>query len=596
MKQILGVSVYGTLLFCSVYCFDHDWVDYVAGMNCSSYLSNDRINSTNTNCKASSPISQCPPWYCPSQDHLCKAGDPLKSVVFYQQRTSQPHLLPFYCMTTSQNGTQRKDVIGGCLLSTNVIQNRLFFPLPCNISELNDFMCADLNREGQLCGKCKEGYGPAAYSYLLKCINCTEYSYRNWLKYSAVAFGPLTVFCIIVIVFHVSATSPYLHGFVLFCHLLYTPTILRLLVNSHGYEYYHSVSMFTKVYSSVIGIWNLDFFRLVYQPFCLHPTLTVVQTLALDYLIAVYPLMLIGITYVLVLLHNRNCKILIVMWTPIRKILKPFLRNLNITTTLIESFATLYLLSVMKFQSVSLDLLVPTLIYYMDGSYDGRLYLYLAGDVAYLGQEHLPYAILASFIFIFLVIFPMVLLFVYPCQRFQRCLNKTHCNLQVLRTFMDVFQGHYRNRTESSRDYRCFSGIFLLIRTVLMVQFSLWNSYISFIFICLIITVLVFILTLLHPQRSHVHYILDSVFLMLFSLLMFVAIADSMGAHNTIPSDTLGILGILSVILPLFHITVVLLYWIFRTKRIPQRLFQAMWTKVGGRSNGSGQLDSLLAT
>ena len=37
--------------------------------------------------------------------------------------------------------------------------------LPSNVSLLNEFMCGPLNREGELCGKCKDGYGIALYSY-----------------------------------------------------------------------------------------------------------------------------------------------------------------------------------------------------------------------------------------------------------------------------------------------------------------------------------------------------------------------------------------------------------------------------------------------
>ena len=37
--------------------------------------------------------------------------------------------------------------------------------LPSNVSSLNEFMCGPLNREGELCGKCKDGYGIALYSY-----------------------------------------------------------------------------------------------------------------------------------------------------------------------------------------------------------------------------------------------------------------------------------------------------------------------------------------------------------------------------------------------------------------------------------------------
>ena len=47
---------------------------------------------------------------------------------------------------------------------------------------------------------------------------------------------------------------------------------------------------------SVCSCWNLDFFRTVYTPFCLHPELTIIQAFAMD-LIAVYPLALLGLVY-----------------------------------------------------------------------------------------------------------------------------------------------------------------------------------------------------------------------------------------------------------------------------------------------------------
>ena len=34
-----------------------------------------------------------------------------------------------------------------------------YIQLPSNVSSLNEFMCGLLNREGPLCGKCKDGYG-----------------------------------------------------------------------------------------------------------------------------------------------------------------------------------------------------------------------------------------------------------------------------------------------------------------------------------------------------------------------------------------------------------------------------------------------------
>ena len=132
-----------------------------------------------------------------------------------------------------------------------------------------------------------------------------------------------------------------------------------MFVTSHSYEYYQNAKWFINVYMCLVGIWNLDFFRLVYKPFCLHPNITVMQTLVLDYLIAFYPLFLLLVTYSLASLYKRNCKVVVILWKPLRQVLRPLSHDLDIRTTLIESFSTLYLLSVVKIQSVSLDLLLP---------------------------------------------------------------------------------------------------------------------------------------------------------------------------------------------------------------------------------------------
>ena len=45
--------------------------------------------------------------------------------------------------------------------------------------------------------------------------------------------------------------------------------------------------------SAVYGMWNLDFLRMVYKPFCLHPNMSIIQVMCLDFAVAVYPLLLI---------------------------------------------------------------------------------------------------------------------------------------------------------------------------------------------------------------------------------------------------------------------------------------------------------------
>ena len=578
MRKVICAVIYYCLIHSGL-CLDQKLVYSVAGNNCTSFIYRQRRGDFESNVGVNQSL-QCPPWQLPSSsNNVCDIGEKYYDVLHFQRGTNQPQLLPFYCMTTFQNATEHRDVLGGCLVSTNLNNIADYFPLPCNITELNQFMCAGLNREGQLCGRCQDGYAPPVYSYSLHCVKCTHYGPQNWFKYLAIAFGPLTVFCVIIIVFHISATSPYLHGYILFCQLLSLPTICRLVVLSHGYTRYKGVQWFAKVYFCLIGIWNLDFFRLVYEPFCLHPDMTVIQSLTLDYLVALYPLLLVAITYSLISLYGRNCKVVVLLWKPLRRVLRPLFRDLDVKATLIESFSTLYLLSVVKIQSVSLDLLVPTPLYYADGSQDSSYFLYLAPDVVYFGHAHLPYALVALVLSVALVVIPTLLLFLYPCQCFQRFLNKIKCNPQALRTYMDVFQGHYKDGTDNSKDFRSFSGVFLVIRIVAVVLFLLMNSNLSTVTLGLCVTVLTFTVAILHPHRCHNHYVLDSVFLSLLSLIYFALIGKFMGTHNNFPTKIYHIFTGVATLLPLVVFTS---HCIYRNKKIPQRLF----TTVSKRAKG----------
>lgn len=544
--------------------------------DCKPYLS-PKNHTLNLNSYGELSVGElmCPPWYNrdPEGTGECKPGKDFSSVLLFQINTDQTYLQTLYCMTTSnENSTTRRDVVGSCLLSFDNRMQSTFYPLPCNISKLNEYMCAGLNREGQLCGQCVKGFAPPVFSYSLGCVNCTDY-HLNWLKYIGVAFGPLTVFCLLICFFHISATSPYLSGFVFYCQILSMPTFVRMGQNTNGYKEAKEGTRFAeRFYVSLISIWNLDIFRAFNKPFCLHPKMTVVQALALDYLVALYPLVLLFIAFLLVSLHSRNMKVVVTLWKPFRSILRPCVRNLNIKTSLIESFATLYILSAMKIQSVTVDLLSPTALYYPDGSTSNKLYLYLAGELEYFGQHHLPYAILAIFFFVLFTVFPALLLLLYPCQFFQRFLNKVNCNYIALRIFMDVFQGNFKDGTGNTKDYRFFSAFFFLARFVLMATFILLNSIYSFLIIGTLVTILGFGVAILHPQRTFLHYILDCTILMLLCVLLFSTTGLFLGPHNSVASQISRYFGFLSFVMPLIYIISLTCYWIIAKKRVPQRL------------------------
>ena len=77
---------------------------------------------------------------------------------------------------------------------------------------------------------------------------------------------------------------------------------MRLLESAIAHREKVVVFYGMEVLFSVYSIWNLDFLRLVYTPVFLQPHTNTLQVLALDYVIAVYPPLLIALSYLLVLL------------------------------------------------------------------------------------------------------------------------------------------------------------------------------------------------------------------------------------------------------------------------------------------------------
>ena len=478
--------------------------------------------------------SQCPLWQ--ERNNAtgdCECGNPLQEVVRCREKTKNLQLYACYCMTYSH-----KTLVGSCQYTCQRSDSGYFLTITINsTSQLNEFMCSVFNRQGQLCGSCVPGYAPPVYSYYLSCVNCTT---SNWGKYTAVSLLPLTAFFVFVVTFRLSATSPKLNGFILCIQILTSPPNMRSLA-----DYIEIPLRLNKqqidanlLISTLAGIWNLDFFRLVYTPFCLQPHTNTLHVLALDYLVAVYPLLLITLSYLLVLLYDRNVRLIVYVWKPFLPLFIKFRRQWNIRNSLVEVFATFFLLSYVKILSVSVDLLVPVLLYDQHGHTLPQPYLFNQGDLPFLGSQHLPYACLALFFLLTFTLLPMLLLFLYPCSCFQACLNRTGCSRQPLHTFMDTFQGHYKNGTNATRDLRFFSGLYLLLRVVVYTSTVVTYQIASYAYTTAIIAVLALSVALARPYKKNIYNIIDACLLLNTTLVYFVLVPLT---YSAILKETRGV-------------------------------------------------------
>ena len=318
-----------------------------------------------------------------------------------------------------------------------------------------------------MCGQCEEGYKLPAYYYGIECVACDNTKY-NWLKYITIAYVPLTLFLFIVFCFRISATSAQLNSFILCSQIFSAPHHVRNVV-FRGYILvsHEWLKIAAQIGVTLYGIWNLDFFRTVFPEICLD--LSSLQVLALDYAIAFYPLLLMFILYVLIELHDSNCRPIVYMWKPFNRCLSRFRRQWNARASTIDAFATFLLLSYVKLLTVSVNILHPTWVYDVRGNKIG-LHLYYDATIKYFGGEYLPYALSALAIVLIFILFPLLSLILYPMKCFQRCLGCSQIKLHALHIFADAFQGCYKDGTNGTRDFRYFAATYLMVRIICMVH------------------------------------------------------------------------------------------------------------------------------
>ncbi len=132
------------------------------------------------------------------EDGSCECGSSIGGIVLCDDAG---HLLiqPCYCLY--YDFTVNKTFLGACMLTCYYVHYhaalRSYYEVDRlsvqNASQFNDAICGDsyshidTNREGRFYGRCKKGFGLAAYSYhYTNCIPCTNYSYKNWLLYFTV--------------------------------------------------------------------------------------------------------------------------------------------------------------------------------------------------------------------------------------------------------------------------------------------------------------------------------------------------------------------------------------------------------------------------
>ena len=457
----------------------------------------------------------------------------------------------------------------------------IYHLLPQKRTELDENMCKPLMRTGTLCGKCRSRYYPLAYSYNMNCILCPNVRW-NWVKYIMAAYLPLTFLYIVIVFFKVNTTSSHLFPVVFFCQSVSAPLLLRMLFSIFDGQtnpfYFAAINSVFSLY----GIWNLDFFRLFYTEICLG--LDVLPTLTLDYAIAVYPILLMIISYLLISLYDRY-KIVCILWRPFQNLFSLLRRKWDIRTSLIDVFASFFFLSNIKLLSVSFDLLIPTRVYHLyPDRYNYSLALLYAGHIDYFGTAHRPYAFLAIAVLCIFVALPVAVLALYPFAFFHKILDMFPFRWYILHTFVDAFYGLYKDGTQpGTRDYRWFASTFFGVRFIQLSVFALSDATVSLAVCALTMFTHAAMVAYFQPFRSlEVDYNTTNTLFLQFAAL-FASTAVSINFCTYLAVQYLHffyvVVSIIAVV-PLLYAFASTFYWLYRRKKFGIRMvqhFRAWW-------------------
>ncbi len=533
LLSIFAASITISTIVCS------DYIPHNSTLNSTSHLHKDHLI-----------------WYGRGQ---WNCGDRLRGAIQCKEDT----LLISRCNCMYYNSETLKTEYGTCLYSCFNPQPNSYIQVKrhsvndystfnremCDRYDMNGNVTIMSNRAGRFCGRCSSGHGLAVYSYhLSSCIPCT-YSHWNWVKFICVALLPLTGFYCLVALFGINLAAGKMNGLIFFIQIAMSPFNLYM-IDAWMHSKLIENTFVLKVVIALLGPVNLDFFRDSYPLFCISPHFNVQHIIALDYLVALYPFLLIILTYTLIKMYDRDYSCIVWAWKPFNFLVKS--KRIK-RTSLVETFCTFILLSSIKILSVSVFLLTKTIAYDESGKLLREKYLYLDASIELFSSEHRHFGLLAIFISFTFVVLPFLLLLLYPCKLFQRVLNLFGGRCYALHVFMDAFQGIYRT---NPTDLRYFSAYYLLIRFILQFLSAYFQSFfiLSITTVVLMISSIVFVVV--KPYKNMLHNQIDILCLLFLTLLYasitFMHTTFYLDITKIMPADVAFISSLSSVVIIYF--------------------------------------------
>ena len=193
------------------------------------------------------------------------------------------------------------------------LQNYSLNELNTSFPNVSNVTCAPY-REGTLCGRCIEGYGVAINDPDFKCVECD--TYNGVAIFLLLELVPVLLLMISMAILHINITNGSLNGYILYSQLL---TLQFPGLGFPSWVFQRKVTFYFQLI--IYSIWNLNFLVLSPVHFCIPNVESAEKAIALQYLIAVLPLLFIAGTYLWMKMYNRGYKCVVCLTRPLHQLL-----------------------------------------------------------------------------------------------------------------------------------------------------------------------------------------------------------------------------------------------------------------------------------
>ena len=173
-------------------------------------------------------------------------------------------------------------------------------------------------------------------------------------------------------------------------------------------------------------------------------------------------------------------------------------------------------------------LLLPTGVYNINGTLL-RLVMLFDGTVDYFSHDHSPFCYIALLLMV-AALLPSLLLAVYQLSVAHRSLETLRLRRQGLVTFLEAFQGHFRDGTDGGRDLRFLAVLYFTNRFVLILCETLSEMYPSALATSFVLTLsMAFIFFALQPYKKLSHNTIEG------SVYLYLSLMTGLRIFSNVP-------------------------------------------------------------